>query len=44
MWMVEAFELNLDVAHHVVGVKITFFFNNILYSIKYRMKNVFPLP
>jgi hypothetical protein len=29
MWMVEAFELNLDAAHLVVAVRITFFFNNI---------------
>jgi hypothetical protein len=29
MWMVEAFELSLDVAHLVVVVRITFYFNNI---------------
>jgi len=29
MWMIEAFELSLDVAHPVVAVRITFFFNNI---------------
>jgi hypothetical protein len=29
LWMVEAFELNLDAAYPIVAVKITFFFNNI---------------
>jgi hypothetical protein len=42
--MLEAFELSLDVAHLVVEVNITFFFNNIQYLVKYQMKNVLPLP
>jgi hypothetical protein len=29
LWIVEIFELSLDDAHHVVAIKITFFFNNI---------------
>jgi hypothetical protein len=35
MWKVEAFELHLDVAHLVVAIRITFFSNNIEYSLKY---------
>jgi hypothetical protein len=44
LWIVEAFEVSLDVAHLVVVVRITFSFNNIQYLVKYQMKNVFPLP
>jgi hypothetical protein len=29
LWIIEAFEVNIDVAHLVVVVRITFFFNNI---------------
>jgi hypothetical protein len=44
LWTIETFEINLDATHHVVAITISFFFYNIQYSIKYRMKNVFPLP
>jgi hypothetical protein len=43
LWTIEAFELSLDGAHLVVAMKITFFFNNTYYLVKYRMKNFFPL-
>jgi hypothetical protein len=29
LWIIEAFEINIDVAHLVVLVRITLFFNNI---------------
>jgi hypothetical protein len=29
LWIIEAFEVNIDVADLVVVVRITFFFNNI---------------
>jgi hypothetical protein len=44
LWIIEAFEVSLDVAHLVVVVRITFFFNNIQYLVEYQMKDVFPLP
>jgi hypothetical protein len=42
LWRVQVFELNLDVVHHVVAIRITFF-DKIYNLVKYQMKNVFPI-